>query len=67
MLDQILSPVLVGRRDELSELEAAKQFRRVAGWLDERALPVEPEELELKGFEGMQRAYRLRAAVPRVQ
>ena len=41
-------------------------FRRVAAWLDERALPVEPEELELKGFEGVQRAYRLRAAVPRV-
>ena len=41
-------------------------FRRVAAWLDERALPVEPEELELKGFEGAQRAYRLRAAVPRV-
>ena len=48
-------------------LLSGEAFRRVAAWLDERALPVEPEELELKGFEGMQRAYRLRAAVPRVQ
>jgi class 3 adenylate cyclase len=48
-------------------LLSGEAFRRVAAWLDERALPVEPEELELKGFDGMQRAYRLRAAVPRVQ
>ncbi|HEX7309542.1 MAG TPA: AAA family ATPase [Gaiellaceae bacterium] len=44
-------------------LLSGEAFRRVAAWLDERGLPVEPEELELKGFEGMQRAYRLRAAV----
>jgi class 3 adenylate cyclase len=48
-------------------LLSGEAFRRVAAWLDERALPVEPEELELKGFDGMQRAYRLRTAVPRVQ
>jgi len=39
-------------------------FRRVAAWLSERGLAVESEELELKGFDGTRRAYRLRAAVP---
>ncbi len=39
-------------------------FRRVADWLSERGLAVEPEELELKGFDGAQPAYRLRATVP---
>jgi len=39
-------------------------FRRVAAWLSERGLAVEPEELELKGFDGAQPAYRLRAPVP---
>lgn len=41
-------------------------FRRVAAWLDERGLAAEPEELELKGFESAQPAYRLRAPVPTV-
>jgi adenylate cyclase len=34
-------------------------FRRVASWLSERGLKAEPEELELKGFEEKQPAYRL--------
>ena len=38
-------------------------FRRVAAWLSERGLAVEPEQLELKGFDGAQPAYRLRSAV----
>ena len=33
--------------------------RRVASWLAERGLTAEPEELELKGFDGAQPAYRL--------
>jgi class 3 adenylate cyclase len=41
-------------------------FRRVASWLSERGLAVEPEELELKGFEEAQPAYRLAAPVPTV-
>jgi class 3 adenylate cyclase len=39
-------------------------FRRVAAWLSERGLAVEPEELELKGFDGAQPAYRLHASAP---
>jgi class 3 adenylate cyclase len=39
-------------------------FRRVGSWLDERGLSAEPQELELKGFDGAQPAYRLRALVP---
>jgi class 3 adenylate cyclase len=39
-------------------------FRRVAAWLSERSLTVVPEELELKGFDGVQPAYRLPAGVP---
>jgi class 3 adenylate cyclase len=39
-------------------------FRRVAAWLSERGLAVGREELELKGFDGVQPAYRLRAPVP---
>ena len=39
-------------------------FRRVSSWLTERGLTVEPQELELKGFDGAQPAYRLRASVP---
>jgi class 3 adenylate cyclase len=39
-------------------------FRRVSAWLSERGLAAEPEELELKGFDGARRAYRLRTAVP---
>jgi class 3 adenylate cyclase len=38
-------------------------FRRVASWLEERGLAAEPEELELKGFEGAQPVYRLAAPV----
>jgi class 3 adenylate cyclase len=39
-------------------------FRRVSSWLEERGLTAEPQELELKGFDGAQPAYRLRASVP---
>ena len=39
-------------------------FRRVGAWLGERGLAVVPEELELKGFDGLQPAYRLPAPVP---
>ena len=39
-------------------------FRRVSGWLGERGLAVEREELELKGFDGPQPAYRLASFVP---
>ncbi|HET6642372.1 MAG TPA: adenylate/guanylate cyclase domain-containing protein, partial [Gaiellaceae bacterium] len=39
-------------------------FRRVASWLSERGLTAEPQELELKGFDGAQPAYRLPASVP---
>jgi class 3 adenylate cyclase len=39
-------------------------FRRVASWLAERGLAVEAQELELKGFDGAQPAYRLPASVP---
>jgi adenylate cyclase len=38
-------------------------FRRVAAWLGERGLAIEPEELDLKGFDEAQPAYRLRAPV----
>jgi class 3 adenylate cyclase len=38
-------------------------FRRVATWLAERGLSVEPENLELKGFDETQSAYRLRTPV----
>jgi class 3 adenylate cyclase len=44
----------------LLSLEA---FRRVAPWLGERGLRADPEELELKGFDGAQSAYRLAAPV----
>jgi class 3 adenylate cyclase len=39
-------------------------FRRVSSWLAERGLTVEPEGLELKGFDGAQPVYRLPAPVP---
>jgi class 3 adenylate cyclase len=39
-------------------------FRRVSSWLAERGLTAEPQELELKGFDGTQPAYRLPASVP---
>jgi class 3 adenylate cyclase len=39
-------------------------FRRVASWLSERGLTVEPEALELRGFDDPQPAYRLPAPVP---
>ena len=38
-------------------------FRRVASWLAERGMTAEPEQLELKGFDGMQAAYRLPSPV----
>jgi adenylate cyclase len=34
-------------------------FRRVTAWLTERGLTAEPEQLELKGFDGKQPAFRL--------
>jgi class 3 adenylate cyclase len=36
--------------------------RRVAEWLGERGLEAAPQELELKGFDGPQPAWRLRAS-----
>ncbi len=39
-------------------------FRRVAAWMSERGLAVEADDLELKGFDEAQPAYRLRAPVP---
>jgi class 3 adenylate cyclase len=39
-------------------------FRRVSSWLTERGLAVEPQKLELLGFDGANPAYRLRASVP---
>jgi adenylate cyclase len=39
-------------------------YRRVSNWLAERGLAAEPDQLELKGFEGAQAAYRLPATVP---
>jgi hypothetical protein len=37
-----------------------KAHRRVAQWLGERGLEVVPETLGLKGFDGLQPAWRLR-------
>jgi len=45
-------------------LLSGEAYRRVAGWLGERGLAAGEEHLELKGFDGTQRAYRLRAPVP---
>jgi class 3 adenylate cyclase len=39
-------------------------FRRVEAWLSERGLAVEADELELKGFDGAQPAFRLPAPMP---
>jgi class 3 adenylate cyclase len=39
-------------------------FRRVAPWMDERGLSADEQQLELKGFDGAQPAYRLPAAAP---
>jgi adenylate cyclase len=39
-------------------------FRRVSSWLEERGMSAEPQELELKGFDGAQPAFRLPASVP---
>jgi class 3 adenylate cyclase len=36
-------------------------FRRVSSWLAERGMSAEPQEFELKGFDGAQPAYRLPA------
>jgi class 3 adenylate cyclase len=38
--------------------------RRVSTWLAERGMTAEPQELELKGFDGAQPAYRLTASAP---
>ena len=38
-------------------------YRRVSSWLAERSLTAEPEQLELKGFDGTQPAYRLASPV----
>jgi class 3 adenylate cyclase len=38
-------------------------FRRVSSWVSERGLTVEAQELEFKGFDGAQPAYRLPASV----
>jgi class 3 adenylate cyclase len=38
--------------------------RRVSSWLAERGMTAEPHELELKGFDGAQPAYRLPAPAP---
>ncbi len=38
-------------------------YRRVSSWLSERGLTAEPEQLELKGFDGTQPAYRLASPV----
>jgi adenylate cyclase len=45
-------------------LLSGEAFRRVSEWLDDRGLAVEREELELKGFDGPQPAYRLASSVP---
>ena len=45
-------------------LLSGEAFRRVSEWLDDRGLAVEREELELKGFDGPQPAYRLASFVP---
>jgi adenylate cyclase len=39
--------------------------RRVAAWLAERGLEAAREELELKGFDGRQMAWRIRTRAPR--
>jgi predicted ATPase len=86
MLDRVLSSVLVGRQDELSELEDAllsvnrgdSRFvllageagigkTRLAAELGKRARKLGCDVLWGSCFEGMQRAYRLHAAIPRVQ
>jgi class 3 adenylate cyclase len=45
-------------------LLSAEAFRRVSEWLSDRGLAVVREELELKGFEGPQPAYRLASFAP---
>jgi hypothetical protein len=67
-----LCPILVQRDDQLAILEDAlmaaqrgddEAHRRVQGWLEEHGVPTQREELELKGFEGAQVAYRIAAPV----
>jgi class 3 adenylate cyclase len=48
------------RRSEILLSEDA--YRRVQGWLAERGVPAERAELELKGFDEPQPAYRIQAA-----
>ena len=38
-------------------------YRRVAHWLEERGLEAVPQQLELKGFDGPQPAWRIQAGV----
>jgi class 3 adenylate cyclase len=38
-------------------------YRRVSSWLSERGLTADPEQLELKGFDGAQAAYRLASPI----
>ena len=39
-------------------------FRRVEDWLSERGMAARCEQVELKGFEGAQAAYRIAAPAP---
>ncbi len=41
-------------------LLSEEAHRRVAQWLDERGIAALPQELELKGFDGPQPAWRIR-------
>jgi class 3 adenylate cyclase len=50
----------VAERGEVILSEEA--YRRVAGWLTKRGLAAAREEIELRGFDGAQLAWRLTAA-----
>ena len=47
-------------------LLSEEAFRRVEGWLAERGLAARCEQVELKGFEGAQAAYRIAAPAPAI-
>jgi class 3 adenylate cyclase len=51
------------RRSEI--LLSADAYRRVEGWLAERGIPAEREELELKGFHEPEAAYRIGPPSPK--